>query len=64
MILQMQQNLQEQILLGLNKESINKQKDFFVESPINFVTSVIWFLRKYEDGKYCTFAARNRTEPV
>lgn len=42
------------ILLGLNREWINKQGDFFVESPINFVTAVIWFLRKYEDGKFCT----------
>ncbi len=42
------------ILLGLNKEWINKQGDFFVESPINFVTAVIWFLKKYQDGKYCT----------
>lgn len=42
------------ILLGLNKEWINKQGDFFVESPINFVTAVIWFLRTYEEGKYCT----------
>ena len=42
------------ILLGLNREWINKQGDFFVESPINFVTAIIWFLKKYEDGKYCT----------
>ncbi len=42
------------ILLGLNREWIKKQGDFFVESPINFVTAVIWFLRCYEDGKYCT----------
>lgn len=42
------------ILLGLNREWINKQGDFFVESPINFLTAVIWFLRKYEDGMYCT----------
>ncbi len=42
------------ILLGLNREWINKQGDFFVESPINFVTAIIWFLRKYGDGKYCT----------
>ena len=42
------------ILLGLNREWINKQGDFFVESPINFVTAVIWFLRKYANGKYCT----------
>ena len=42
------------ILFGLNREWINKQGDFFVESPINFVTAIIWFLKKYADGKYCT----------
>lgn len=38
------------ILLGLNREWIRKQGDFFVELPINFLTAVIWFLRKYEGG--------------
>lgn len=42
------------IMLGLNRDWIKKQGDFFVESPINFVTAIIWFLRKYEDGRYCT----------
>jgi len=42
------------ILLGLNREWIKKQGDFFVESPINFVTAVIWYLRKYAGGRYCT----------
>ncbi|RYZ30472.1 MAG: conjugal transfer protein TraG [Chitinophagaceae bacterium] len=42
------------ILLGLNKDWIRKQGDFFVESPINFLTAIIWFLKKYKDGKYCT----------
>jgi hypothetical protein len=42
------------ILLGLNREWIKRQGDFFVESPINFVTAVIWYLRKYDGGKYCT----------
>lgn len=42
------------IMLGLNRDWIKKQGDFFVESPINFLTGIIWFLRKYEDGKYCT----------
>lgn len=42
------------ILLGLNKMWQSKQGDFFVESPINFVTAIIWFLRKYKDGRYCT----------
>lgn len=42
------------IMLGLNREWIRKTGDFFVESPINFVTGIIWYLRKYKDGKYCT----------
>ena len=42
------------IMLGLNREWIKKQGDFFVESPINFVTAVIWFLKRYKQGKYCT----------
>lgn len=42
------------ILLGLNKDWITKQGDFFVESPINFLTAIIWFLKKYKKGKYCT----------
>jgi len=43
------------IMLNLNKTWIQKQGDFFVESPINFVAAIIWFLRLYENGKYCTF---------
>jgi hypothetical protein len=42
------------ILLGLNREWISKQGDFFVESSINFLTAVIWFLKKYQDGRFCT----------
>ncbi|MBD1366599.1 YWFCY domain-containing protein [Mucilaginibacter sp. ZT4R22] len=42
------------IMLGLNREWLKKQGDFFVESPINFLTAIIWYLRKYENGKYCT----------
>jgi hypothetical protein len=44
------------IMLGLNQEWIKKQGDFFVESPINFLTALIWFLCKYKDGRYCTLA--------
>ncbi|MDQ2752624.1 MAG: YWFCY domain-containing protein [Bacteroidota bacterium] len=42
------------ILLGLNRSWIKKQGEFFIESPINFVTALIWFLRKYKEGEYCT----------
>ncbi len=42
------------ILLGLNREWIRRQGDFFVESPINFLTAVIWYLRRYRNGEFCT----------
>ncbi|MBB2143929.1 type IV secretion system DNA-binding domain-containing protein [Pedobacter sp. LMG 31464] len=42
------------IMMGLNRDWIKKQGDFFVESPINFLTACIWYLRKYGNGKYCT----------
>lgn len=42
------------IMLGLNRDWIKKQGDFFVESPINFLTGIIWYLKKYQGGKYCT----------
>jgi len=42
------------ILMGLNREWIKRQGDFFVESPINFLTAIIWFLRRYSDGEFCT----------
>ena len=42
------------IMMGLNREWIKRQGDFFVESPINFLTALIWFLRKYQDGAFCT----------
>src|SRR3712207_9170753 len=29
--------------------------DFFVESPIILLAAIIWFLKIYENGKYCTF---------
>ena len=42
------------ILMGLNREWIKKQGDFFVESPINFLSAIIWYLRRYQDGAFCT----------
>lgn len=42
------------ILMGLNREWIKRQGDFFVESPINFLSAVIWYLKKYKDGEFCT----------
>ena len=43
------------IMLNLNKTWIQKQGDFFVESPIILLTAIIWYLKIYKNGKYCTF---------
>ncbi|ATR95057.1 conjugal transfer protein TraG [Porphyromonas gingivalis] len=43
------------IMLNLNKNWVQKQGDFLVESPIILFAAIIWFLRIYQDGKYCTF---------
>lgn len=43
------------IMLNLNKTWIQKQGDFFVESPIILLAAIIWYLKLYDGGKYCTF---------
>ncbi|WP_062184751.1 conjugal transfer protein MobC [Dysgonomonas macrotermitis] len=43
------------IMLNLNKTWIQKQGDFFVESPIILLAAIIWYLKIYENGRYCTF---------
>ena len=43
------------IMLNLNRSWIQKQGDFFVESPIILLAAIIWLLKIYENGKYCTF---------
>lgn len=43
------------IMLNLNKTWVQKQGDFFVESPIILFAAIIWYLRIYKDGKFCTF---------
>lgn len=43
------------IMLNLNRSWIQKQGDFFVESPIILLAAIIWFLKIYKDGQYCTF---------
>jgi len=41
------------VLYNLNKEWITK-KDFFAQSAISYFASCIYFLKIYENGKYCT----------
>lgn len=43
------------IMLNLNRTWVQKQGDFFIESPIVLFAAIIWYLRIYKDGKYCTF---------
>jgi len=43
------------IMLNLNRSWIQKQGDFFVESPIILLAAIIWYLKIYKNGKYCTF---------
>jgi len=43
------------IMLNLNKTWVQKQGDFFVESPIILFAAIIWYLKIYQEGKYCTF---------
>ncbi len=42
------------ILVALRKESVHQQENFFVQSAVNFLTACIWFLRCYQNGRYCT----------
>ena len=42
------------ILLAINRTWAARQGEFFVESPINLLAAVIWFLRRYKDGRFCT----------
>jgi hypothetical protein len=42
------------VLYNLNREWIRKQGEFFSESAVSFFAAVIWFLKKYRDGEFCT----------
>ncbi|RCR67072.1 MULTISPECIES: YWFCY domain-containing protein [Larkinella] len=42
------------MMLNLNKSWIGKESEFFVSTPMSYVTCAIWLLRTYKDGQYCT----------
>ena len=42
------------LFYGINRRAAKLQGDFFVESAVNFFAANIWFLRRYEEGRYCT----------
>jgi len=41
------------LMQNLDKSFIKKQ-DFFNNSAVNLIASCIWFLRKFENGQFCT----------
>lgn len=43
------------VLMNLNKSWLQRSGDFFVESPIVLFAAIIWYLKIYDNGKYCTF---------
>lgn len=40
---------------ALDLPDIEKQGDFFVESPIILLAAIIWYLKIYKNGIYCSF---------
>ena len=42
------------VLYNLNKDWIRRQGEFFSESAVSFFAAVIWFLKRYRDGVFCT----------
>jgi hypothetical protein len=42
------------MMLNMNKQWIGKEGDIWADSAINYTTALLWFLRTYQDGKYCT----------
>lgn len=39
------------IMYNINRSWIGKEGDFFADSAVNFLTSVIWYLKKYDDKR-------------
>ena len=44
---------------ALDLPDITKQGDFFVESPIILLASIIWFLKIYQGGQVLYISARH-----
>ena len=42
-------------LLNLNKTWVDKQGDFFTDSAVILLAAIIWYLKIYDKGRYCTF---------
>lgn len=44
----------EIVMLNINKVAVEKE-DFFTQSAKTYLDALIWFLKLYEGGRYCTF---------
>lgn len=42
------------LLYAINKKWIHMQGEFFPDSAVSFVSAAIWFLKQYQNGKFCT----------
>lgn len=40
---------------GFNKTWVDKQGDFFTDSAVILLAAIIWYLKIYDRGRYCTF---------
>lgn len=43
------------VILGMSTEGGTKHDGFFLDSAINFVQALIWFLRLYKNGSFCSW---------
>ncbi|RYF73665.1 MAG: hypothetical protein EOO39_10035, partial [Cytophagaceae bacterium] len=43
------------MMLNMNKTWIGKEGDIWADSAMNYTTALLWYLRTYKEGKFCTF---------
>jgi len=43
------------VMLGMNSQEFSRHGEFFLESAINFVQALVWYLRIYKRGIYCSW---------
>lgn len=43
------------MMYNLNRKWIGTEGDIWADSAINYATAILWYLRCYDKGQYCTF---------
>jgi hypothetical protein len=46
--------ISQTILLGMKQAGASRQAEFFLQSSISYLAAIIWFLRNYNGGVFCT----------